>query len=115
MGCTIALDDFGSGFSALSMLRTLPLDVVKLDGEFVRGIDTDAATKQTVKSILDIFESLGLRSVAEGVETSQELDVVHSLGCEMVQGFHVAQPSADSSDWQLPALNINVGVIDRAA
>lgn len=114
MGCTIALDDFGSGFSALSMLRTLPLDIVKLDGEFVRGIDTDPTTRQTVKSILEIFASMELRSVAEGVETTQEFDVVRSLGCDMVQGFHLAQPSEDSSNWVLPDLAI-VNTTDRAA
>ena len=101
IGCTIALDDFGSGFSALSMLRSLPLDVVKLDGEFVRGIDTDPATRQTVKSILEILDVLGLHSVAEGVETAEELEVVRDLGCDMAQGFHIALPAADSTAWDL--------------
>ncbi len=113
IGCTIALDDFGSGFSALSMLRTLPIDVVKIDGEFVRGIDTDAATRQTVKSILDILNALGLRSVAEGIETQQELEVLASLGCEMGQGFHLALPSPNLSTWTLP--NITTGPSDTLA
>ena len=83
------------------MLRSLPLDVVKLDGEFVRGIDTDPATRQTVKSILEILDVLGLRSVAEGVETAEELEVVRDLGCDMAQGFYIALPAADSTAWDL--------------
>ena len=104
MGCTIALDDFGSGFSALSVLRTLPLDIVKLDGLFVQGIDEDAATRATVRSVLDIIRSLELQAVAEGVETSSELEVLASLGCDMAQGFYVSSPSAEGSSWRIPPM-----------
>lgn len=103
-GCTIALDDFGSGFSALSVLRQLPLDVVKLDGLFVQDIDRDRATYETVRSVLAILEALNLRSVAEGVETSSQLETLLSLGCNMAQGFYLAEPSADASSWSLPQI-----------
>lgn len=103
LGCTIALDDFGSGFSALSMLRTLPLDVVKLDGLFVQDIHRDEATRTTVRSVLSIVEALGLQTVAEGVETSAELETLRSLGCHMAQGFYLSMPSASSDTWRIPA------------
>ena len=114
MGCTIALDDFGSGFSALSVLRTLPLDVVKLDGLFVHGIDTDQATRETVRSVLDILNTLGLQAVAEGVETRSELEVLASLGCGMAQGFYVATPAADGASWKIPDMP-GVGTIRLAS
>ena len=102
MGCTIALDDFGSGYSALSVLRSLPLDVVKLDGFFVTDISHDAATRATVGSILEILRALNARAVAEGVETKEQLDVLLELGCDMAQGYYLSRPSATSSSWQVP-------------
>ena len=102
LGCIIALDDFGSGFSALSVLRTLPLDVVKLDGLFVQDIDRDPAIKETVRSVLDILEVLNLVAVAEGVETSSQLETLRALGCPYAQGFHLSVPSESASSWSLP-------------
>ena len=104
MGCTIALDDFGSGYSALSVLRTLPLDVVKLDGFFVTDIDREEATRETLRSVLGIIQALGLKAVAENVETQQQLEVLASLGCDMAQGFHIAMPSRTADEWSLPAM-----------
>lgn len=104
MGCTIALDDFGSGYSALSVLRTLPLDVVKLDGMFVQNIDQDKTSQTSVRSVLDILESLGLRSVAEGVETRSQLETLQELGCHSAQGFYLARPSANTDSWSIPAI-----------
>ena len=113
MGCTIALDDFGSGYSALSVLRTLPLDVVKLDGFFVQNIDTDKTSQASVRSVLDILDSLGLRSVAEGVETRSQLETLQDLGCDAAQGFYLARPSASVDSWTIPALRTTVS--ERAA
>jgi len=113
MGCTIALDDFGSGFSALSVLRTLPLDVVKLDGLFVHDIDRDNATRQTVSSVLAILESLNLRAVAEGIETRSQYEMLQAMGCDMGQGFYLAMPSQTSETWTLP--DVVPSIRDRAA
>ena len=104
MGCLIALDDFGSGYSALSVLQTLPLDIVKLDGLFVRGIDSDETTRETVRSVLGIIETLGLRTLAEGIETRQQLEVLADLGCEMAQGFYLSQPTKTADEWRIPEM-----------
>lgn len=105
MGCLIALDDFGSGYSALSVLQTLPLDIVKLDGLFVRGIDTDAKIRETVRAVLGIVETLGLRTLAEGIETRQQLEVLSDLGCEMAQGFYLSRPSKTADGWHIPDMS----------
>ena len=102
MGCTIALDDFGSGFSALSVLGTLPLDVVKLDGLFVQNIDRDRATRETVRSVLAILDALNLVAVAEGVETRSQLETLQVLGCDMAQGFYLSMPSQSADSWSIP-------------
>ena len=104
MGCTIALDDFGSGYSALSVLRNLPLDVVKLDGLFVTQISRDIVTQATVGSVLEILGALDVRAVAEGVETKEQLDVLLELGCDMAQGFYLSKPSVDASTWEIPRI-----------
>ena len=113
MGCTIALDDFGSGYSALSVLRSLPLDVVKLDGFFVTDISHDAATRATVGSVLEILRALGVRAVAEGVETREQLDVLLDLGCDMAQGFYLSKPSVNEKSWKIP--NFHSTITDLAA
>ena len=104
IGCTVALDDFGSGFSALSALRSLPLDVVKLDGLFVQDIDRDPAMRETVRSVLSILDARDLVAVAEGVETSSQLEALRSLGCVLAQGFYLSMPSATADSWTVPAL-----------
>lgn len=108
MGCTIALDDFGSGYSALSVLRSLPLDVVKLDGFFVTDISHDPATRATVGSVLEILGALDVRAVAEGVETKEQLDVLLELGCGMAQGFYLSKPSVDARSWEIPLFGSTV-------
>ncbi len=104
LGCTIALDDFGSGFSALSVLRTLPLDVVKLDRLFIQDIDSDAATRETVRSVLAILDALDLVAVAEGVETRSQLEALRDMGCTMAQGYYLSRPSATAGSWSIPTV-----------
>ena len=101
-GFTIALDDFGSGFSAMSVLRTLPIDLVKLDGLFVKDLAVDESTRVIIESILRIVDTLGLRAVAEGVESAEQLHILAEMGCHMAQGFFVSRPSPDASSWRLP-------------
>ncbi|MEO0494687.1 MAG: EAL domain-containing protein [Actinomycetota bacterium] len=105
LGCTIALDDFGSGFSALSVLRELPIDVVKLDRAFVGGLAEDRQTRTIIESVLRILGTLGLRSVAEGVEDPAELDVLRSLGCDMAQGYAIGRPAPDATTWHFDVLD----------
>ena len=93
LGCVIALDDFGAGFSALSMLKDLPIDVVKLDGSFVKDLASNTQTEVIVESVLRIARTLGLRVIAEGVEELDQLDALIRLGCDMVQGFGLERPA----------------------
>lgn len=105
LGCTIALDDFGTGFSALSVLRELPIDVVKLDRAFVGELAQDRQTRTIIESILRILNTLGLRSVAEGVESEAELEILRELGCDMAQGYAIGRPAPDASTWHFAVLD----------
>ncbi len=87
MGVALAIDDFGTGHSNLSMLTRLPFDVFKIDRSFVSGLDRDAQAPAIVEMILAMAETLGLKTVAEGVETPQQADFLRRRGCTIAQGF----------------------------
>lgn len=86
LGVSVAIDDFGTGYSSLTYLHRLPVDIVKLDRSFVEGICADGPKRAIVEAVVNLSEALGLSSVAEGVETTQELDVLRTLGCTSAQG-----------------------------
>jgi diguanylate cyclase (GGDEF)-like protein/PAS domain S-box-containing protein len=92
LGVEIGLDDFGTGYASLTHLRRLPLTFVKIDGSFVQGIGVDDEDERIVSLVLDLASSLGLRSIAEGVETKDQLDRLRSLGCDQAQGYLFARP-----------------------
>lgn len=92
LGVRIALDDFGSGFSCLAHLRHLPLDEIKIDGAFVRDIESGETGRAYVRSILSMTRFLGLTSVAEHVESKGQEAYLRALGCDRFQGFHFAGP-----------------------
>lgn len=91
-GVKISIDDFGTGYSSLSYLKRLPADTLKIDKSFVDSVTKDNATKVIVKSIIDMTKSLGYKTVAEGVEEKEQLEVLNELGCDMIQGFYLAKP-----------------------
>ena len=91
-GVSVALDDFGTGFSRLAYLKALPLDVLKIDQSFVRGLETDPQDRAIVKTIVDLAENLQLATVAEGVETQAQADVLRAFGVHELQGFLFAKP-----------------------
>jgi EAL domain-containing protein (putative c-di-GMP-specific phosphodiesterase class I)/GGDEF domain-containing protein len=93
LGFRIALDDFGTGYASLSRLRTLPVDVIKLDRSFLASIAEDAATQTLVGMILGLAEPLQLDVVVEGVETQAQRDVLVELGCQRAQGFLFSPPA----------------------
>ena len=97
MGVEVAIDDFGTGYSTLSYLKHLPLDVVKIDRGFVAGLGTDRADTLLVKAIITVAHGLGLRVVAEGVETGDQFEMLRGLGCDAAQGYLVARPAAAGS------------------
>jgi EAL domain-containing protein (putative c-di-GMP-specific phosphodiesterase class I) len=85
------LDDFGAGGSALAWLRQLPLDALKLHPSFVNAVDEES-TRAVVRAVVALAATLGLRTVAEGVETPEQLAVLRDVGCDETQGFLHARP-----------------------
>ncbi|HYC41591.1 MAG TPA: EAL domain-containing protein [Noviherbaspirillum sp.] len=91
-GITIAIDDFGTGYSSLSILKTLPIDILKIDQSFVRDLGKNASDTAIVAAIVNMARALALRVVAEGVETKEQLAVLHDLGCDEHQGYFYSRP-----------------------
>jgi diguanylate cyclase (GGDEF)-like protein len=95
LGCRVALDDFGAGFTSLRHLQTLALDIVKIDGSFVRGL-IDRPDNQTVlHHLLGLASGLGLTTVAEWVETGAEAALLKQQGVDLLQGYHLGKPAID--------------------
>lgn len=92
LGCHIALDDFGTGLSSLSYLRTLPVDLLKIDGSFVRDVLKDSRAESMVQAIAQLARSMSLTTVAEYVETDELLSRITALGVDYGQGFAIGRP-----------------------
>ncbi|MFL9923135.1 EAL domain-containing protein [Herbaspirillum lusitanum] len=92
MGATIAIDDFGSGYSSLETLRSFPFDKIKLDRSFISELETSRQAKAFVRAILALGHSLNVSVLAEGVETEQQLAVLQQEGCHQMQGFLFGRP-----------------------
>ena len=90
-GMRIAMDDFGAGFSSLAQLARLPVDTLKIDREFVRGINTPNG-RRIVTAMITLAVDMGLRTVAEGIEKAADAEVMHQAGCDLAQGYHFAKP-----------------------
>ncbi|MFN0153414.1 MAG: EAL domain-containing protein [Gaiella sp.] len=95
LGVTLAIDDFGTGYSSLSQLHSLPIDVVKIDRLFLAGLGSSRRDSAIVGAVITLAQSLGLRVVAEGVETAEQLSELVHLGCDLAQGFLLAAPISD--------------------
>jgi diguanylate cyclase (GGDEF)-like protein len=95
LGIRLAVDDFGTGFSSLSYLKSLPVDVLKIDKSFVMGLDRDKSDQAIVQATLSLGHSLGLEVVAEGVETRQSWNFLRNHGCDAAQGYHMSKPLPD--------------------
>jgi diguanylate cyclase (GGDEF)-like protein/PAS domain S-box-containing protein len=92
LGLRLAVDDFGTGYSSLSYLRNLPVDLVKIDKSFVDRITLDPEGAAMVRTVIDLSSTLGLTSIAEGVEHDDQLALLDELGCDNVQGYLFAKP-----------------------
>jgi len=91
-GVRIALDDFGSGYSSLGMLRRLPIDVLKMDRTFVRALGDDSDAEAIAAAIVALARVYGMEVVAEGVETPEQRDLLAELGCDELQGYLFSPP-----------------------
>lgn len=92
IGVQIAIDDFGTGYSSLSYLRRMPIDHLKIDRSFIRGLENTKENDQIVRSIITLARSLGLTVIAEGVENRDQLDRLRTLDCDKAQGFMFSRP-----------------------
>ena len=100
-GITVAIDDFGTGHSSLQILSRLPVDTLKIDRSFVRDLTTNERHRLLVQTTITLAKSFGLATVAEGVESEEQVAILRELGCDSIQGFLVLRPAgaAEMGDW----------------
>ncbi|HYJ21852.1 MAG TPA: EAL domain-containing protein [Solirubrobacterales bacterium] len=97
LGCSLSLDDFGTGFSSFTYLKHIPAQYLKIDIEFIRELEKNPADQQLVQAIVSIARGLGQKTVAEGVEDEETLATVRKLGVDYAQGFHLGRPEPTES------------------
>ncbi len=108
LGCRFSLDDFGSGLSSFTYLKNLPVDFLKIDGQFIQNVAQDPVDESMVKAICEVGHAMGIETIAERVESQAVLDKLGTLGVEFAQGYYIARPApADSfaplGEWSMRA------------
>jgi diguanylate cyclase (GGDEF)-like protein/PAS domain S-box-containing protein len=103
LGCEFSLDDFGVGFSSFSYLRQLPVDIIKIDGIFIKDLDINADDQLFVKALVDVAKGLGKKTIAEYVENKEILAILDKFGVDYAQGYYIGRPDSqmrEGIDWQ---------------
>ena len=103
LGMSIALDDFGNGYSSLALLLKYPADIIKLDRELISKVTESSDNLQVIRMIVATCQQLGRRICAEGVETEQEKEIVRDTGCDMIQGYYYYRPQEVDDLFQILA------------
>jgi len=109
LGVRLGIDDFGTGYSSLSRLRRIPVDTLKIDRAFISNMDSDPESREIVRIIIMLAHNLGLKVVAEGTETEEQINQLKQLNCEMAQGYFFSRPGDDQAMLKLLASNRTVG------
>ena len=118
LGIALSVDDFGTGYSSLSYLRRFPVDELKIDRSFVGSMNHSTEDLAVVRTVVELGRSLRLQTVAEGIEDAEQLSMLHRLGCDLGQGYHLARPLPDlaatawlreHTDAQLPKVSVYSG------
>jgi Amt family ammonium transporter len=101
LGVSLAIDDFGTGYSCLSYLPKLPFDALKIDRSFVSELGMRSEVDAMVHSLVTLAHNFGMRVIAEGVETEQQMAMIAEIGCNEVQGYLLGKPTADATPYLL--------------
>jgi EAL domain-containing protein (putative c-di-GMP-specific phosphodiesterase class I) len=94
LGIRLEIDDFGTGYSSISYLRSLPVNVVKIDRTLIEGLGTDDKERNFVAAVLQLIHACGMQAVAEGIETAEQAAELARLGCASGQGYYFGRPMA---------------------
>jgi diguanylate cyclase len=108
LGIRLAIDDFGTGYSNLGHLRKFPVDVLKIDQSFVRGMSGVLDDTPIVEAVISLAKALELHVVAEGVETAQQMEQLKDLGCDLGQGYYFAKPLSSQAIGEMLSQATNV-------
>lgn len=92
LGCRFSLDDFGVGFSSFNYMRELPVDIIKIDGIFIKNLDKNADDQLFVKALVDVAKGLNRKTTAEFVENEAILDLLRGYGVDFAQGYYIGRP-----------------------
>ena len=115
LGVSMALDDFGTGYSALETLRRFPFDKIKLDKSFTSGLSDGGRSRAVIGAVVTLAQNLGIPVLAEGVETTDQLDVLNMMGCEQAQGYLIGRPAPSENANPPAAMDVMWRPADPAA